>query len=208
VKSRKGVVPVVLIIVLALVIAVGGVGIGLAWRTNYLDKYLPARVKELLGKEAKPSDQGEEPGEEPGEKPGEESKPEEDETKDWKTYTSPSYGYSIKYPPDWSFAPQPHADFRATAPKWGGIFEIVAGPGLGLQFPEEFFEDQIAPPIERFRQITVGGKAAMRSKTTTLVYIAVTPELVFNVEYYREGYPYSEAEASNFDLILGSFKFE
>lgn len=201
--TKQGFIPAILIVVLALVIAVGGVGIGLAWRTNYLDKYLPAKVKEFLGKEVKPSDQAEEPGEEPSD-----SEPEEDKTKNWKTYTSPVYGYSIKYPPDWSLAPEPHTDFRATSPEWEGIFEISAGPGLGLQFPEEFFADQIAAPIDRFERVSVGGKVAMRSKTTTLVYISVTPELVFNVEYYREGYPYSEAEVSNFDLILGSLGFE
>lgn len=205
---KSGFAPILLLVVLALMIAVGGIGIGLAWRTNYLDKYLPARVKELLGKEAKPgdqvSDQGEQPGEEPGEEP---SKSEEDKTKDWKTFVSPVYGYSIKYPPDWSIAPEAHTDFRAQSPQ-GGIFEIISMPGLGLQFPEAYFEQEIAAPAERFQQIIVGGKVAMESKTTTLAYVSVTSELVLVAHYYREGYPYSEIEESNFDLLLGSFKFE
>lgn len=199
--SKKGFIPTILIAVLALVIAVGGIGIGLAWRTNYLDKYLPARVKDLLGKEIKHGDQGEEPGEEPTERE------EEDKTKEWKSYTSTKFGYSIEYPPDWTLAPEPHADFNARSPQ-GGVLQIVDLPGLGLQFPEKFFEDQIAAPIKRFRRITVGGKVAMRSKTTTLAYVSVTRNLVLLVDYYREGYPYSEVEESNFDSILGSFKFE
>jgi len=47
---KRGFIPVVLIAVLALVIAVGGVGVGLAWKTDILDRWLPAGVAEFLGK--------------------------------------------------------------------------------------------------------------------------------------------------------------
>ena len=106
--SKKGFIPIILVAVLALVVSVGGVGIGLAWRTEVLDKWLPANVKEFLGKEITPTD-GEQPadgkpevtnGEEPSEEP---SKPAEDKTKDWETYTNGDYGYYIKYAPDWWF---------------------------------------------------------------------------------------------------------
>lgn len=40
----------VIVIALALVIAVGGIGIGLAWRTDYLDKWLPPNVKRMFGR--------------------------------------------------------------------------------------------------------------------------------------------------------------
>lgn len=83
--SRKGFIPVVLIAVLALVIAAGGVGIGLAWKTEYLDKWLPPNIKELFGR-------GEKPEEEPTEEP------EEDPTENWKTYTNTKYNYQLKVP--------------------------------------------------------------------------------------------------------------
>jgi hypothetical protein len=49
------------------VIAVGGIGIGLAWRTNRLDKWLPSNIKEMFGR-----------GERPEEKPEVEGKEEEE----------------------------------------------------------------------------------------------------------------------------------
>ncbi len=55
--SRKGFTPVVLIAVLALVIAVGGVGIGLAWKTEYFDKWLPVNIKEMFGRGEKPEEE-------------------------------------------------------------------------------------------------------------------------------------------------------
>ena len=74
--SRKGFTPVVLIAVLALVIAVGGVGIGLAWKTDYLDKWLPANIKEMFGRGEKPEEEPEEePAEESEEAPEEKPKP-------------------------------------------------------------------------------------------------------------------------------------
>lgn len=92
VMGRKGFIPVILITVLALVIAVGGVGIGLAWKTSRLDRWLPPNIKEMFGRGEKP----EEPEEEPEEKP--EEKPEEDPTKDWKTYTNTKGNYQLKVP--------------------------------------------------------------------------------------------------------------
>lgn len=83
---KKGFAPTILVAVLALVIAVGGVGIGLAWRTDVLDKVLPPNIKEMFGR-------GEEPEEEPGEKP--------EEDKDWKTYSNPEADFTFEYPPDW-----------------------------------------------------------------------------------------------------------
>lgn len=94
---KKGFIPIILIAALAFVIAVGGVGIGLTWRTDYLDKILPPNIKEMFGR-----------GEKPEEKPG--GKPEElsacggtassleslDET--WNKYTDCALGFSIKVP--------------------------------------------------------------------------------------------------------------
>lgn len=109
-RSRKGVIPVILIVVLALVIAVGGVGIGLAWKTNVLDKWLPVNVKEFFGKEITPTNgeqtNGEQPNGEEESTNGEEPTP-EDPTKDWKSYTSERLGFSAKYPKDWQVVDDP-----------------------------------------------------------------------------------------------------
>ena len=48
-NKRQGFVP-ILLIVLALVVSVGGVGIGLAWKTDVFDKWLPPNIKELFGR--------------------------------------------------------------------------------------------------------------------------------------------------------------
>lgn len=94
--SRKGFTPVILIAVLALIIAVGGVGIGLAWKTSYLDKWLPLNVKGMFGRGEKPE---EEPGEEPEEEP-EPAKASELKSLDgtWNLYTNYQLGFSIKVP--------------------------------------------------------------------------------------------------------------
>jgi hypothetical protein len=98
---RRGFVPVVVIIALALLAIFGGTTI-IAWRTTLLDSYLPQTVKEFLGKEksgsgatsvtsdtSKPSLQDSETTV-------------EDPTKDWKTYTTNTeLGFSFKYPAGW-----------------------------------------------------------------------------------------------------------
>jgi len=99
---KKGFVPVILTAVLALVIAVGGVGIGLAWKTNRLDKWLPPNIKEMFGR-------GEKPEKEP------EEEPEEDLTKDWKTYESEFYGISFKYPETYQITEQSAEGIRIGA---------------------------------------------------------------------------------------------
>lgn len=98
-NKREGFIPVILIAVLALVVAAGGVGIGLAWKTDLLDKWLPNNVKEFFGKEITPTDGEPTNG---GTTDGGTTNGEEDPTKDWKTYTDASLGISLKYPPNWS----------------------------------------------------------------------------------------------------------
>ncbi|PJC21827.1 hypothetical protein CO059_03105 [candidate division WWE3 bacterium CG_4_9_14_0_2_um_filter_48_10] len=99
--GRQGFIPVILITVLALVIAVGGVGIGLAWRTNRLDKWLRPNIKEMFRRGERPEEEEEKPGEEPETKPG------EDLTKDWKTYENEFYGISFKYPKTYQGSTEP-----------------------------------------------------------------------------------------------------
>jgi len=106
-RNRKGFIPIILVAVLALVVSVGGVGIGLAWRTEILDKYLPPNIQELFGRGSKPADGVQTNGEQLSdgkEQPrgDEEEPPAEDKTKDWKVYNSAPYSYSIKYPNDWT----------------------------------------------------------------------------------------------------------
>uniref|UniRef100_A0A832E0I1 Uncharacterized protein n=1 Tax=candidate division WWE3 bacterium TaxID=2053526 RepID=A0A832E0I1_UNCKA len=98
INKRQGFAP-ILLIILAAVLAVGGIGIGLAWKTNVLDKWLPANVKEFLGKEITPTN-GEQPATDGEEPTGEDQQPNvEDQTKDWKSYMGS--GFKIKYPPTW-----------------------------------------------------------------------------------------------------------
>lgn len=79
------------------VAVVGGAGSVLAWRTTYLDNYLPASVKGFFGR-----------GEERGEPTAEEGEPTVQENmKDWKTYTDKKYGYEVKYPKDWTIKSRP-----------------------------------------------------------------------------------------------------
>lgn len=92
----------ILITILALIVIVGGVGIGLAWKTKYLDKWLPPNIKEMFGRGEKPEEEPQEgpaegPEEEPEEAP-EEGPEKEAETKPWKTYENKSFGISFKYP--------------------------------------------------------------------------------------------------------------
>ena len=103
-NKRQGFAP-ILLIVLALVISVGGVGIGLAWKTNILDKILPPNIKELFGRGAGPTDGTPTNGEEPtNEENGEPTA--EDPTKDWKSYTSEDLKITFRYPPGWYITPK------------------------------------------------------------------------------------------------------
>jgi len=99
-SDRSGFAP-ILLIILAAVLAVGGIGIGLAWKTNVLDKWLPANVKEFLGKEITLTN-GEQPATD-GEQPaGEDQQPTvEDQTKDWKSYASQELKITFKHPVNW-----------------------------------------------------------------------------------------------------------
>lgn len=160
IKSRDGFAPILIIIVVA-VLAIGGVGIGLAWKTGVLDKSLPPNVKEFFGKEITPTDGEQTDGEQPatngkqtnGKEPtnGEETPPAEDPTKDWKVYKSPTYGYTVKYPQNWTWrsgTPAEGLDFVITSVQ-GGMVDVelynniygsleawLKGEFPGASFPE------------------------------------------------------------------------
>lgn len=91
--SKKGASPAILIIVLLLMIVVLG-GVGLAWKTEYLDKWLPPAVKEMLGKVE------EEAGEEAEGKPEEKPKPSElvSLDKTWNKHINYPLEFSMKVP--------------------------------------------------------------------------------------------------------------
>lgn len=82
---RRGFVPVVILVIIALIAVIGG-GALLAWRTSVLDPYLPSPVREFFGSETS-SESSETTT--------------EDLTEDWKTYTNSELGFSLKYPGDW-----------------------------------------------------------------------------------------------------------
>ena len=92
-KAKQGVIPVILLAVLALVVAAGGIGIGLAWKTEVLDKVLPPNIKEFFGRGPKTTD-------------GTPTNGEEDPTKDWESYTSEDLKITFRYPPGWYITPK------------------------------------------------------------------------------------------------------
>ncbi len=108
-NKKQGFIPIILAVVLALVVVVGGVGVGLAWKTDVLDKILPPNVKEFFGRGPKTTDgeptngeqtNGEQPNGEEEPTNGEEPTP-EDPIKDWKSYIDTKVGYRVKYPLSW-----------------------------------------------------------------------------------------------------------
>lgn len=52
---------IILVTILTLIVIVGGVGIGLAWKTDVLDKVLPPNIKEMFGRGEKPEEEEEKP---------------------------------------------------------------------------------------------------------------------------------------------------
>lgn len=71
---------IVLIIVVLFLLALGATVV-LAWKTDYLDNYLPSSVKEWLGKSSETSGQATTV-----------------DTSSWKTFENSAYGISFKYP--------------------------------------------------------------------------------------------------------------
>ncbi len=95
---RRGFAPIVVIIAFAVVVLLGG-GAVVAWKTSYLDSYLPQPVKEFFGKIGADATSVTSNTQE---LPGENSQTATaDATKDWKTYTNTELGFSFKYPGDW-----------------------------------------------------------------------------------------------------------
>ena len=97
---RRGFVPLVAIIALALVAIFSGT-VAVAWRTTLLDSYLPQSFKEFFGKSS--TDENVTPvtfnTNEPSSQDPETAT--ENLTKDWNTYTNTELGFLFKYPRDW-----------------------------------------------------------------------------------------------------------
>src|SRR3990172_7263827 len=91
---RRGFVPVAVIVALTIVTVIISGGL-LAWKTTYLDKYLPRSVKSLLNKSANVGNDTQVPNGEEPETIAEEYK------KNWKNYTNTELEFSFKYPADW-----------------------------------------------------------------------------------------------------------
>lgn len=205
----------ILITILALIAIIGGVGIGLAWRTSYLDRWLPPSVKERFGR-------GEKPGEEPGEKPGEQ--PEEGPTKDWKTYKNEKHGYSFKYPEDCTVVYQP---------TWGedGVIAqlkeeskrdfLIAiyifrtdtpfyNPPLGTDLISWLKEWELLPDDVERLNFEVDGTPAVRGhsfspETGSQYHVSVIKDdKLFDIDTMDDG---SEGAKEFFDLFLSTFKF-
>ena len=135
-----------------------------------LDKILPPNIKEFLGKEITLTN-GEQSAGDEGTQPGEEGEPTaEDPTKDWKTYESSLYGYTIKYPEDW-VASQNTAPSAETE-RFTGDEELVLTSPQGAVVDveaythnygsiEAFMQDQIPQVIVgRLRKIEISGKTS------------------------------------------------
>jgi len=97
---RRGFAPIVVIVFLALVALFSGTAI-VAWRTPFLDSYLPQPIKDFLGKTQTDTEGAPKTSNTP-ESGEEDSTPTtEDPTKDWNIYTNTTPGFSFKYPADW-----------------------------------------------------------------------------------------------------------
>lgn len=135
---RRGFVPLVAIIALALVALFSGTAL-VAWRTTLLDSYLPQTVKEFLGKSqagptgvpttsdsSKPSSQDSEPTA-------------ENSTKDWKTYTNTELGFSFKYPRDWALGENESTVLSLSSPN-GNVLSFYKNFQGGREEPVRFEE--------------------------------------------------------------------
>ncbi len=153
--KKQGFAPILLIIV-ALIVAIGGIGAGLAWKTNVLDKWLPQNVKEFFGKEVTPTN-GEQPNGEEEPTNGEEPTS-EDPTKDWKVYSRAQYGYSFKYPSDWVVSLSTSSEIKLGNP------DNQAVEGVGIIGPDEseaqgavlYYENSGSKSAEAFIRDLIG----------------------------------------------------
>ena len=176
-NKREGFIPVILLAVLALVVAVGGVGIGLAWKTDLLDKWLPASVKEFFGKEITTTDGEPTNG---GTTDGGTTNGEEDPTKDWKSFSSGNIGFSAKYPGDWKArestddAGSSTASFESPdfASEEAGAGEVLQGSYIGVAYLSnpsnktvgKWSEDWWPASYTLRKEFTVGGYSAILSE--------------------------------------------
>lgn len=138
---RKGfIAPLVLIVAIFIVVSVGGV---VAWRTTYLDSYLPPAVKGFLGRPVAPSESS-------GEIPSETSSQPEDPTKDWKSYTNSEYGLSFKYPKEWII----YQDVR------GGLLQQLGNYIVDIASAPKTSEVELVYPSDpvRLRVVYVAGR--------------------------------------------------
>lgn len=217
--GRKGAFPTILIVALALVITAAGVGFGLAWRTEYLDKWLPVGVREFFGRHQ--VSEGEET-EQPNEKPnGETPKPAEDETKDWKIYRAEFY--EIKYPPNWKIesdavSPQPDGTFIrstqfnddrecevrfATGGKCGRI--SIASYSFADWFVEHKFAGQPTTPLAG-EEAWIIPYELIEQNNTYVSDMAITYKgKTFEIQLQH--FPGYEDYRKTFDLMLSTFKF-
>ncbi|MEX1061759.1 MAG: hypothetical protein WEC39_01450 [Patescibacteria group bacterium] len=108
---------VVLIALTILTVFISG-GI-LAWKTSYLDKYLPQSFKEFFGKEISESSPTVTSESSPPQNE-DSQKTREDSVKDWRNYTNADAGFSFKYPDDWVSIIQPQGAVVSFASMGGG----------------------------------------------------------------------------------------
>lgn len=147
IMSRRGIAPIVVIIALAIAVLLGG-GAVVAWKTSYLDSYLPQTVKEFFGKSL--PDSGVAPTTPDGiETPSQDSEPTaEDPTKDWKIYTNEEFGFSFKHPNDWFIRVRGAGPVELVTVS--SRLEELDASGASLGFPEDAVVFRIAHELGNY----------------------------------------------------------
>jgi len=194
-----------ILILVAFIIGFGGVGSVLAWRTTYLDNYLPAGVKEFFGR-----------GEERRElTPGEV----EEETRNWKTYKDEKRAYELKYPPTWVYGSTKEGQvvFETSKENLGpgdlaskAIVVTAVTLPTGSDVPDPLIDDELYGEKQKVERtsVTIGGLQGEQVIFLDLdwVYSAVFREGTYQRRiYYFNLHKIEHREI--YDLMISTFAF-
>lgn len=157
-------------------------------------------------------------------------------TADWQTYTSPDYGFSFRYPPEWTIAVTDYPpDIRITImnsvePKRYPMQVAVWTDERNTQTVSEWFQANQNGSSQRLpftlppQQITIGGYTAIRTRQTpdfeddlavspthttltALYQMSITGTGEGDDQPYAETEPFAQQEIANFHSMLSTFRF-
>ena len=147
---RRGFVPVAVVIALTIVTVIISGGL-LAWKTPYLDQYLPESIKNSLNKSSKNENGIQKTSNTQGPNGEEPETITEDSTKSWNNYTNTELGFSFKYPADWE-----------QLVHTGTLISVSSGESKNtLNFYQNFQGGREEPIsfLEKYYEISNGAKA-------------------------------------------------